>query len=106
MLTNKIRSRFNTGYNIPKNCNLSQMKSEFYGGILTIRIPRIIPAVQRTGLRELEAETSLEGPKPRDTATGQPESGKKGSKRLLQGDPSPEKKRKGKLLKRQRIGIS
>ncbi|KAJ6900928.1 hypothetical protein NC652_026883 [Populus alba x Populus x berolinensis] len=74
--------------------------------ILTIRIPRIIPAVQRTGLRELEAETSLEGPKPRDTATGQPESGKKGSKRLLQGDPSPEKKRKGKLLKRQRIGIS
>lgn len=59
MLTNKIRSHFNTGYNIPKNCNLSQMKSEFSGGTLTIRIPRIIPAVQRTGPRELEAETSL-----------------------------------------------
>jgi len=69
MLTNKIRSRFNIGHNIPKNCNLSQMKSEFSGGILTIRIPRIIPAVQRTGPRELEAEISQEGPRPQDTTS-------------------------------------
>jgi hypothetical protein len=55
------------------------MKSEFSGGILTIRIPRIIPAVQRTGPRELEAEISQEGP------------------RLKTQHPLSEKKQKGKL---------
>lgn len=45
------------------------MKSECSGGILTIRIPRIIPAVQRTGPRESEAEISQEGPRPQDTTS-------------------------------------
>ncbi|KAJ6358171.1 hypothetical protein OIU78_005912 [Salix suchowensis] len=77
ILTDKIRSRFNTTF--LKNCNLSQMKSEFSGGIFqTIRIPKIIPAVQRSGPRELEAETSQEGRRPQDTTTGQPKPEKKG----------------------------
>ncbi|KAF9675054.1 hypothetical protein SADUNF_Sadunf10G0191600 [Salix dunnii] len=54
------------------------MKSEFSRGILTIRIPKIIPAVQRTGPRELEAGTSQEGRRPQDTTTGQPKPEKKG----------------------------
>ncbi|KAJ6325719.1 hypothetical protein OIU76_012746 [Salix suchowensis] len=55
------------------------MKSEFSGGIFqTIRIPKIIPAVQRSGPRELEAETSQEGRRPQDTTTGQPKPEKKG----------------------------
>ncbi|CAK7325142.1 unnamed protein product [Dovyalis caffra] len=69
MLEINIRSRFNTGYNIPKNWDLSRMKSELAGGILTIRIPKIIPAVQRASPRELEATTSQESPGAQDTTT-------------------------------------
>ncbi|CAK7325143.1 unnamed protein product [Dovyalis caffra] len=85
LLTSKIRRRFDTGYNIPKNCDLmSRMKSEIAGGILTIRIPKNI-----LGLGELEATTSQESPRAQDTTTtGQQKPEKKVEKEAPSGRTS------------------
>ncbi|KAG6763369.1 hypothetical protein POTOM_030783 [Populus tomentosa] len=77
ILANNMRSRFNTAHTVPKNCDLSQMKLEFDGGILTIRIPKNIPAVKSTDTGELEATASQEYPGLQDS-TGKPKPEKNG----------------------------
>jgi hypothetical protein len=77
ILANNMRSRFNTAHIVPKNCDLSQMKLEFAGGILTIRIPKNIPAVKSTDTGELEATASQEDPGLQDS-TGKPKPEKNG----------------------------
>ncbi|KAJ6690670.1 hypothetical protein OIU85_006876 [Salix viminalis] len=62
ILSNNTRNRFNTAYSVPKNCDLSQMKAGFANGILTIRIPKNIPAVKNTDTGEVEATASQEDP--------------------------------------------
>ncbi|KAF9676504.1 hypothetical protein SADUNF_Sadunf08G0008800 [Salix dunnii] len=71
ILPNNIRNRFNTAYSVPKNCDLSQMKAEFANGILTIRIPKNIPAVKNADNGELEATASQYDPGVQDF-TGKP----------------------------------
>lgn len=77
ILANNMRSRFNTAHTVPKNCDLSQMKLEFAGGILTIRIPKNIPAVKSTDTGKLEATASQEDPGLQDS-TGKPNPEKNG----------------------------
>ncbi|KAJ6901265.1 inactive protein RESTRICTED TEV MOVEMENT 2-like isoform X2 [Populus alba x Populus x berolinensis] len=77
ILANNMRSRFSTAHTVPKNCDLSQMKLEFAGGILTIRFPKNIPAVKSTDTGELEATASQEYPGLQDS-TGKPKPEKNG----------------------------
>ncbi|KAJ6428703.1 hypothetical protein OIU84_020387 [Salix udensis] len=77
ILSNNTRNRFNTAYSVPKNCDLSQMKAGFANGILTIRIPKNIPAVKNTDTGEVEATASQEDPGVQDF-TGKPKPEKNG----------------------------
>ncbi|KAJ6767579.1 HEAT SHOCK PROTEIN 26 [Salix koriyanagi] len=77
ILSNNTRNRFNTAYSVPKNCDLSQMKAEFANGILTIRIPKNIPAVKNTDTGEVEAMASQEDPGVQEF-TGKPKPEKNG----------------------------
>ncbi|XP_011032943.1 PREDICTED: inactive protein RESTRICTED TEV MOVEMENT 2-like isoform X2 [Populus euphratica] len=77
VLANNMRSRFNTAHTVPKNCDLSQTKLDFAGGILIIRIPKNIPAVKSTDTGELEATASQEDPGLQDS-TGKPKPEKNG----------------------------
>ncbi|KAG5239497.1 heat shock family protein [Salix suchowensis] len=89
ILSNNTRNRFNTAYSVPKNCDLSQMKAEFANGILTIRIPKNIPA----------ATASQEDPGVQEF-TGKPKPEKNGEENPS-GTTSATlpKKQKGKMLK-------
>ncbi|KAJ6317265.1 hypothetical protein OIU76_012914 [Salix suchowensis] len=76
------------------------MKAEFANGILTIRIPKNIPAVKNTDTGEVEATASQEDPGVQEF-TGKPKPEKSGEENPS-GDnlshPLP-KKQKGKMLK-------